>query len=167
MAKLILVSGCSAVGKTRFARQFAIRNEFLYLSPDNIYALLNGDEKIHKNKFEVWMTLFRAIHIAEQSGTDCVVDTNALSHLDRDQFLGWFPSFEHHLVFISASPEQRKLNNSRRERQIPNSVMDAMTRSVEEPKWESLDRRWKSFVRINNVNNNFIIAEKEGDVFYE
>lgn len=167
MAKLILVSGCSAVGKTKFAKQFAARNEFLYLSPDNIYALLNGDERIHQNKFEVWMILFRAIHTAEQNGIDCVIDTNALSHLDRDQFLGWFPGFEHHLVFIHASPEQRKLNNSIRVRQIPDAAMDAMTHAVEEPKWESLDRRWKSFVRINNVNNNFIIAEKEGDVFYE
>lgn len=167
MARMVLVSGCSAVGKTTFAKQFAATRNFRYLSADNFYAAVNGDERIHENKFEVWMTLYRAIHLAQEQGIDTIVDANTLTTVDRDQLLGWFPKFEHHLVYIHANPELRKMNNMMRSRQVPDSAMDAMTAMVQEPAWETMDKRWLSYMRINNINNNFIIAEKEGEIFYE
>ena len=166
MAKMLVVSGCSAVGKTTFAKQFAAMRGFRYLSADNFYAAINGDERIHENKFEVWMTLYRAIYTAQLQSIDVVVDANLLTNVDRDQLLGWFPKFEHHLVFIHADPELRKRNNMLRERQVPDKAMDYMTAHVQIPDWSSMDTRWKSYMRINNVNNNFIFAEKEGDIFY-
>lgn len=167
MAKMLLVSGCSAVGKTTFAKQFAVSHEFRYLSADNFYAAINGDERIHENKFDVWMSLYRALNIAQESNVDVVVDANTLTNVDRDQLLGWFPKFEHHLVYIHADPELRKHNNSMRSRIVPDAVMDMMTESVQEPCWENMDKRWRSYVRLNNVNNHFLIVEKEGDIFYE
>lgn len=166
MARMLVVSGCSAVGKTTFAKQFAAMRGFRYLSADNFYAAINGDERIHENKFEVWMTLYRAIYTAQLQSIDVVVDANLLTNVDRDQLLGWFPKFEHHLVFIHADPELRKRNNMLRERQVPDKAMDYMTEHVQIPDWSSMDTRWKSYMRINNVNNNFIFAEKEGDIFY-
>lgn len=167
MARMLVVSGCSAVGKTTFAKQFALVNEFRYLSADNFYAAINGDERIHENKFEVWMTLYRAIYLAQQQNIDIVVDANMLTNVDRDQLLGWFPRFEHHLVFIHASPELRKVNNMTRSRQVPSTAMEYMTRHVQEPIWKDLDKRWRSYMRINNENNNFLIVEKQGEIFYE
>lgn len=164
---MLLVSGCSAVGKTTFAKQFASRQGFRYLSADNFYAAVNGDERIHENKFEVWMNLYRAIFLAQEQDIDVVVDANTLTMVDRNQLLGWFPKFEHHLVYIHADPELRKVNNMMRSRQVPNDAMDVMTAIVQEPVWKDLDKRWKSYMRINNVNNNFLIVEKEGDIFYE
>lgn len=167
MARMVLVSGCSAVGKTTFAKQFAAVRNFRYLSADNFYAAINGDERIHENKFEVWIALYRAIHLAQEQGIDIVVDANTLTAIDRDQLLGWFPKFEHHLVYIHADPELRWLNNIARVRQVPENAMELMTAIVQEPCWETLDRRWVSYMRINNVNNNFIITEKKGKIFYE
>lgn len=167
MAKMLLVSGCSAVGKTTFSKQFVAKYGFRYLSADNFYAAINGDESIHENKFEVWMSLYRAIYIAQEQNVDILIDANTLTKVDRDQLLGWFPKFEHHLIYIYADPELRRLNNLTRSRHVPESVMDRMTLAVEEPTWNDLDDRWFSFMRINNVNNNFIIAEKEGSIFYE
>ena len=164
---MMLVSGCSAVGKTTFAKQFAAIQNFRYLSADNFYAAVNGDERIHENKFEVWMALYRAIHLAQEQDIDVVVDANTLTTVDRDQLLGWFPKFEHHLVYIHADPELRKKNNLMRYRQVPDRAMDAMTAMVQEPVWETMDKRWLSYMRINNINNNFIFTEKEGDIFYE
>ena len=166
MPRMILVSGCSAVGKTTLAKRLASRLELRYLSADNFYEVINGDERLHENKFDVWMALYRALHIAEQQGIDCIVDANTLTTVDRDQFLGWFPGFEHHLIYIHADPELRKRNNMMRSRQVPDAAMDRMTRIVQEPSSESLDSRWKSYVRVNNVNNDFLIAELEGDAFY-
>ena len=167
MARMLVVSGCSAVGKTTFAKQFAAIHEFRYLSADNFYAAINGDERIHENKFEVWMTLYRAIYLAQQQNIDVVIDANMLTQIDRDQLLGWFPKFEHHLVYIHADPELRKRNNMMRSRKVPESAMNFMTANVQEPSWENLDKRWLSYMRINNVNNSFLITEKEGEIFYE
>lgn len=167
MARMLNVSGCSAVGKTTFAKRFASAHGFRYLSADTFYAAINGDERIHENKFDVWMALYRAIYLAQEQDVDIVVDANTLTNVDRDQFLGWFPKFEHHLVFIHADPELRKMNNMMRSRRVPDRAMDAMTAIVQEPAWENMDRRWKSYMRINNINNSFLIVEKEGEIFYE
>lgn len=162
MANLYLVMGCSGVGKTTFSKRFAKENGMLYLAPDDIYALINGDERIRDNKFTVWITLFQAIHAAEESGRDCVVDTNALTQNDRDQFLGWFPTFDHHLVYIEAAPELRRQNNLQRLRQIPDEDMDRMTQLVQPPTWGHLDKRWLTFTHMMNVDNKFEIVEKRG-----
>lgn len=167
MAKMLVVSGCSAVGKTTFAKQFALAHGFRYLSADNFYAAINGDERIHENKFEVWMALYRSIYLAQQQNVDIVVDANMLTNVDRDQLLGWFPKFEHHLVYIHADPELRRKNNMMRSRQVPEFAMKYMTVHVQEPVWETMDRRWSSYTRVNNVNNHFIFAETKGDIFYE
>jgi len=127
MAKMYLVMGASGAGKTTFAKDFAKRSNLLYLAPDNFYALINGDECIRTNKFEVWISLFQAIHVAELAGRDCIIDTNALSINDRDQFLGWFPTFEHHLIYIEADEELRKSNNRQRVRQVPDTEIEKMT----------------------------------------
>lgn len=166
MAKMMVVSGCSAVGKTTFAKRFASARGFRYLSADNFYATINGDERIHENKFEVWIALYRAIYIAQEQDVDIIVDANMLTHVDRDQLLGWFPKFEHHLVFIHADEPLRMRNNMLRSRQVPDKAMEYMHLHVQEPVWEEMDRRWLSYTRINNVNNNFIFAEQEGDIFY-
>ena len=167
MAKMLVVSGCSAVGKTTFAKQFAFARGFRYLSADNFYAAINGDERIHENKFEVWMTLYRAIYLAQQQDVDIVVDANMLTNVDRDQLLGWFPKFEHHLVYIHADPELRWKNNMMRSRQVPEFAMKYMTEHVQEPVWDTMDGRWLSYTRINNANNHFIFVETKGDIFYE
>lgn len=166
MARMIVVSGCSAVGKTTFAKQFAAARGFRYLSADNFYATFNGDERIHENKFEVWMALYRAIYIAQEQNIDIIVDANLLTNVDRDQLLGWFPKFEHHLVFIHADEQLRTRNNMLRSRQVPDKAMEYMRDHVQIPVWGEMDKRWLSYMRINNINNNFLFAEQEGDIFY-
>ena len=167
MARMLVVSGCSAVGKTTFAKQFSMVRGFRYLSADNFYAAINGDERIHENKFEVWMTLYRAIHAAQEQNIDIVVDANMLTNVDRDQLLGWFPKFEHHLVYIYASPELRYMNNISRVRVVPEHAMELMSATVQEPAIETMDRRWVSYMKIYNDNNNFLVVERKGKIFYE
>ena len=162
MAKMYLVTGCSGVGKTTFSKRFAEERNLLYLSPDDFYALINGDDRIRDNKFTVWITLYQAIHAAEMSGRDCIIDTNALTQIDRDQFLGWFPTFDHHLVYIEATPELRKHNNLQRTRHVPDEEMDRMSALVQPPRWGHLDKRWMSFTHIVNNNNKFEVVTQKG-----
>lgn len=163
MAKMYLMCGLSGVGKTTFAKELAEIDNLLYLGIDEFYAKINGDECIHENTFEVWIEFYKAIHEAEINNVDCVVDTNAVTLCHRTQFLDWFPTFEHHLIFVDASETLRWENNKRRRRVIPNDVMSKMYRDSELPErydedgfeCDTEDDRWKTITYIKNNNNYF------------
>lgn len=121
--KIYIMSGMSGSGKTTFAKKFAEEHGLLYLNPDVFYAAFNGSETVHEHEFEVWIALFQAIHAAEVSGKDVIVDTNAPTYVDRVQFINWFPSFEHHIISIIAPYELCYKNNANRARRIPEHEM--------------------------------------------
>lgn len=131
--KFILICGPSGVGKTTLSKAIAEYLGMEYLSADNFYEKVNGDECIHINKFEVWMELFRAIHECEEQGIDCLVDSNALSASGRDEFVNWFPDFNHHLIYVDADDSLRLKNNKQRKRQITEEVMIQMRARAEPP----------------------------------
>lgn len=154
MAKLYLMSGLSGSGKTTFAKKFAAENKLLYFNVDDFYAMWNGSATIHKHEFEVWIAFYQAIHSAEMDKRDCIVDTNALTAVDRIQFLNWFPSFEHHLIWIEAPIELCLKNNESRERVIPRKEMANMYKYMEYPEsGEDARHRWKSIRYIMNKDN--------------
>lgn len=155
MARMYLMCGCSGAGKTTYAKQYAKEHNLLYLGIDDFYAKVNGDECLHINFFEVWIEFFKAIHEAEIRDIDCIVDTNAITRCHREQFIEWFPSFEHHLIFVEASVELRKKNNLSRRRNVPDDAMDRMTQRLEIPTSASENDKWKSIAFIYNDNNCF------------
>lgn len=154
MSKMYLMSGISGSGKTTFAKEFAEENDLLYLNPDEFYKIFHGDERIHENAFEVWIALFQAIHVAETNGRDCIIDTNALTVVDRVQFLNWFPDFdEHHLIYVSAPQALCMKNNAKRHRVIPEERMERFFNTVEVPS-KLEDPRWTSISFVHNESNN-------------
>lgn len=168
MARMFLMCGHPGSGKSTYARELVRKNGFRYLSIDDMYATFNGDPTSHDNKFDVWMTFFRQIHAAEVAGQDIVVDTNAPTRADRYEFLNWFSSFEHHLIWINA-PEWLCLeNNKNRSRVIPEDQMKKLFTLFEVPgpqemyycqcrsKWESIS------VIFNTANGSF----KRGCMLY-
>jgi predicted kinase len=153
--------GLSGVGKTTYAKKFAEENNLVYLGIDEFYAKVNGDECIHENQFEVWIEFFKAIHEAEVNRVSCIIDTNAITKCHREQFLDWFPTFEHHLIYIRSSEELRYLNNYNRKRVIPDEVMAEMYEKFEEPVYYGFthvcleDKRWKTVTVVDNYLNKF------------
>lgn len=161
MAKMYLMCGCSGAGKTTYSKQFAKEHNLLYLGIDDFYAKVNGDECLHTNTFEVWIEFYKAIHEAEVNGIDCIIDTNAITKTHRAQFVEWFPTFEHHLIYISADETLRKKNNKQRRRQVPDDVMERMTVQLEAP---YISEDFKTIAYIFNINNNFtdaVVLNKE------
>ena len=161
-----LVCGLSGVGKTTFSKKYAKNTGLRYLGADEFYAKVNGSEHIHTNKFEVWIELFKAIHECEQAGIGCVVDSNALSASGRDEFINWFPGFNHHIIFIDADERLRQTNNLSRERKIPESIMMSMRSKLEHPVWNTMDKRWQSLTCIHNSNNHFLVVDVKGKPSY-
>lgn len=151
--RLYLMCGLSGSGKTTFAKSFAEENDLLYLNPDKFYELYNGDERRHYHEFEIWMALFRALHMAEQDGVSVVFDTNSPTIVNRSQILDWFPDFEPHLIYIEASKELCRKNNLSRRRVIPEEEMERIFRSFQPPEFDE-DSRWKTIRVLRNENND-------------
>lgn len=153
--KMYVMTGMSGSGKTTFAKKLAEERGLLYLNPDVFYAAFNGSETVHEHEFEVWIALFQAIHAAEMSGKDVIIDTNAPTLVDRVQFINWFPGFEPHLICIMAPYELCFENNHRRVRQIPDDQMRRMWDRQTIP-YEKLEPEWSSIeYYINDDNHGF------------
>lgn len=155
MAKMYLMCGCSGAGKTTFSKAFAKKHKLRYLGIDDFYASYNGDECDRSNKFEIWIEFWKAIHEAEINDIDCIIDTNALTVCDRTQFVDWFLTFEHHLIYIETEEELRKKNNHSRKRHVPDDVMIKMKNNLVVPSVETDSPKWKTIRIIKNINNKF------------
>lgn len=164
--EFILICGPSGVGKTTLAKRMAEKMDVKYLGTDEFYEKVNGDECIRCNKFEVWIELFKAIHECEEKRINCIVDTNALSASGRDEFINWFPGFNHRLVYLDADDCLRLKNNRRRKRQVPDDAMLAIRAKAEPPVWRLLDKKWKSLYRIQNIDNHYHVIQKEGEILH-
>ena len=163
MAHMYLMVGVSGAGKTTFSKKFAEEHGLLRLGIDDLYAKINGDECKHVNTFDVWIEFFKAIHETEINDIDCVIDTNALTWHQRMQFIEWFPTFTHHIIYIETDHELCKKNNKSRKRQVPDDKMDRMIEELEVPH-PTLDTRWDSIIHVKNVNNQFYEPKYYGPV---
>ncbi len=163
MSRLFLMSGPSGSGKTTFAKGFAKENGLLYLCPDDFYGLFHGDDRIHEDEFDVWLSLWRAIHLAEVHGRDCIVDTNSPTRVDRDQFLNWFGDFtEHHMIYVDAPAQICLNNNASRRRVIPDDEMYRILSRMERPQIYE-DSRWDTVtVLINDGNAGYTFNTLRG-----
>ena len=140
MGKMFLMCGLSGAGKTTFAKEFAKENGYLYLGIDDFYACYAAANHICSpwdnphGSFDVWIKFFYAIHDAEFTGRDVVIDTNAPTYVKRKQFIDWFPTFdEHNLIYIHATPELCRANNASRNRVVPSDEMDRMVKEFQPP----------------------------------
>lgn len=158
MAELYLMCGICGSGKSYFAKQFAALNGFRYLNVDDCYAVMNGDERIHENKFDVWQLYYRLIYQANELGQTAVVDTNAPYRSDREEILNWFSGFaKHRLIWVSADAELAWRNNCSRRRVMPRESFDNVLKSFCPPGKNEPSARagWDSIVRIDNIDNCF------------
>lgn len=150
---MYLISGPSGAGKTTFAKQFAKDNGYQYLCIDDFYTLINGSEWWHEDETDIWLIFFKAIHLAEMHGRDTVIDTNSPTRTKRTEFLDWFPSFEHNLIFVYAPFELCVQNNAGRNCKIPADELREIFDSVETPSDAPEDERWNSIYSVENKNN--------------
>ena len=155
MANMYLICGPSGVGKTTFSKRFSTHHNMVRFDIDEFYAIVNGSELNRNNKFEVWIEFFKAIHNAEINNIDCVIEASGITRHQRREFVEWFPSFNHHLIFIMAESELREKNNSGRKRQVPGWRMKDMSSRMQLPILNSDDALFDTLSVIVNENNIF------------
>ena len=155
MAKMFLICGISGVGKTTLSQRMEKKHNLRRIGIDEFYAKVNGDEKDRRNKFEVWIEFFKAIHQAEEDNVDCVVEASGLTRHQRREFVEWFSKFEHHLVFIEAHADLRNRNNLARDRKVPEWRIADMENRVQRPNAAIDDECFDTIAFITNTDNVF------------
>jgi len=158
--KAYIMTGNCGIGKSYFAKKFATKHNLKYFSIDDMYIAFNGDSKSRENKFQVWITFYQQIHAAEQARYDIVIDVNNPTPFDRQEWLNWFPDFEHHLIWIDGTFEIAEYNNRERERKIPADIFEMLFHNYQPPTYEELNNynhraQYKSGSLIVNNSNNF------------
>ena len=166
MSQLICLAGLPGVGKTTWAREFMEMNpDFLYISPDVYYKRINGDDRNRSHPFEIWMAMFRDIHIAEINKRNVLIDSDNLTYAQRNQWIEWFPDFDDHiLLFIEEAFDICMDRVSTRRRTIPEVIMREKMLKWENP-FEAGDcAEWDRVCQIYfNKNNESIYIELKGD----
>ena len=125
MSQMICLAGMPGSGKTTWAREFLKKHpNFLYFSPDSYYERINGDECDRTGTFEIWMAMFRDIHIAEKNFNNVLIDSDNLTYAQRNQWIEWFPYFDEHiLLFLEEDYNTCFDRVSKRRRTIPEIIM--------------------------------------------
>ena len=146
------MSGPCGAGKTTLAKILSEERGLRYLGIEDFYAAFFGSELIHEHEDEVWEAFSIAIRAAMADGVDVIIDTNAPTRVDREWFFERFPDFEFNLICVSAPRELCLLNNSNRERTIPEQEFLAMYDAVELPLDAEISK-YASVAYYENLDN--------------
>ena len=144
---LFLVCGLPGAGKTTFAKAFAQANNFKYISIDDCYADLNGDETDHSNKFQAWILFYSRINLCQAMNEHVVAEAMSLDHYARHEFISWFPSFSHHLILITNDFEECCRNVALRRRNISREGMLELKDRCRYPDINE-QREWDSGIQV-------------------
>lgn len=165
MSNFYLICGISGGGKTTLSKKISeLNNNITLFDVDNYYEKINGDECIRNNKFDIWITLFQDLHKSEINGEDVLLTTNALTVSQRRQFVEWFPTFNHHLLWVTSPKEKCIYGNNIRRRHVPRVVLLTQWEKMEFP--NASESGWNTITQITNCwdNENYIIFNLKGNI---
>lgn len=147
MSDFFLVCGMSGGGKTTLGKQLVKWNpNLLYFDVDEYYAKINGDERDRSNFFEVWIALYQDLHKAEMENRDVLLTTNALTVSQRQQFIEWFPTFNHHMIWVKSPFPQCLEGNTNRKRIVPLDAMIKQWKTQETP--TNAEQNWMTIAEV-------------------
>ena len=165
MANFYLVCGISGGGKTILSQKILkLNKDITFFDVDKYYEKINGDECNRSNTFDVWITLFKDIHESEINNKDVLLTTNSLTVSQRRQFIEWFPTFKHHMLWVTSPKEKCILGNESRRRHVPKDVLLRQWEEMEFP--NANENGWDTISQITNCwdNENYIIFDLKGDI---
>ena len=160
MSTMICLSGMPGSGNTTWAAEFLKKHpDFLYFSPDAYYERINGDECDRTDTFEIWMAMFRDIHIAEKNGYNVLIDSDNLTYAQRNQWIEWFPYFDEHiLLFLEEDYNTCFDRVTKRRRTIPEIIMREKMYKWENPLEAGDCAEWDRVYQISSDEDNITIC---------
>lgn len=143
--KLVLLCGIPGSGKSTFAKIYEPLKHHVVLSSDDIRKELWGDESEQSGNHEVFKLLYKRMYYAICNGITVVFDATNISVKLRKKAIKSCPKdTERWAVYFVPNVEKAKENNSKRERVVPEYVIERMARKFVAPTHdEGFDRIWR------------------------
>jgi len=145
MAKVIISIGIPGSGKTAVLKKFAEKYGYNYVCPDDIRVELSGSAADQSKNSEVWSVARQRMKDGLSIGDTVVFDATFATPEGRKRFLDFAKESGAEKVqgiFFNTPLEVAKERNLKRERQVPEHVlerMDGILRADEPRLEEGLD----------------------------
>ena len=164
MSNFYLVCGISGSGKTTLSEIISKQNNIKLFDVDKYYEMINGDECIRNNSFDIWIKIFQDIHQCELKGEDVLFTANSITIAQRRTFIDWFYTFKHHLIWVINTKEHCLEGNNNRKRHMPESMILEQWNEMEFPNPNEKD--WTTITHITNSweLNKYIIVNIKGNI---
>lgn len=141
--KIILLVGIVASGKTTYINQhFFGKEDFVIISPDEIRQELTGNMSDQSKNAEVFQVAGERAEFALKSGKNVVIDATNYNIQNRKKWIqiGKFYGAEIEAVILPVSLEVAKERNSKRNRVVPEWVIEKQYTGFQYPnKNEGID----------------------------
>jgi predicted kinase len=132
--KALIGIGIPGSGKTRTLKKFAEKNNYTYICPDDIRAELSGGDASDQSKNkEVWELTYKRAVEALNSGISVVVDATFANAVQRKSFIQFLRNSGVEKIqglYVDTPLEVAKERNQKRQRKVPDFVLDRMHFSI-------------------------------------
>lgn len=131
--KALIGIGIPGSGKTTTLKKFAEKNDYIYICPDDIRAELSGDPSDQTKNKEVWELTYKRAEAAIKNGSTIVVDATFANPGQRKSFIEFLRNLGVSKIqglYVDTPLEVAKERNQRRDRKVPDFVLDRMHASI-------------------------------------
>ena len=134
MKRVIAGIGVVGSGKTTLLKPYALHNDYVYISPDDIRGEISGDVRIQSDMKLVWETAFARMRTALFAGKTVIFDATQYKAEDRKTFtsIAQEAGAEEIIgVFVDVPLEVARERNQSRERVVPDHALLRMHRALQ------------------------------------
>lgn len=160
MQKVIMGLGVPGSGKSTILKKFADKHGYKYICPDDIRLDLTGDPTDQSKNREVWETAYERVKEGILNGETIVFDATFAHFRSREGLIKYVRDLQQEnnidLKVIGVNFKTRleiaKERNSKRERKVPEEVIDKFDMFLRHEPPGKID----GFDLVINIDNNEI-----------
>lgn len=177
MAKLIVLVGLPASGKSTYAKKIAGRCNATIISSDSIREKITGDVNNQNDNQLVFEEVFKQGRELLNSNKNVIIDATNINRKRRVHMINHeLKAGVYEVHYMNTDVDRCKSNNLNRERIVPEFVIDNMYKSLHIPVknegWDKVfyinqENKFANLKKAHAIANSFIHSNSEHDSFFE